>query len=111
MSQCDPDRQGQIESGACLREVRGGQVHGHPPRGEVQSRLAKGRANAISALVHDPVGLPHDVEGGHPVSDVDLDGNTDAIDAEQAGAVDADQHVACPSWWPIRAGRVPSLAK
>jgi hypothetical protein len=56
-------RHGQVEARADLADLGGRQVDGDPVHGELESRVADGRAHAIAALAHGGVREAHRGEG------------------------------------------------
>ena len=69
----DADRDGQIEAGAGLVDVGGGQVDGDALERQREARVGERRVDPLAALPHGAVGQADGGERGQAAADVDLD--------------------------------------
>ena len=82
----DGDGNGEIETAAFLRQIRGGQIDGDAARRKFETGVAEGRPHAILALLHHGLGQTNDVEGWESGADVDFDLHLRCIDSALCAA-------------------------
>ena len=88
----DPDRDGQIERGARLAQVRRRQVDRDPPRRMAEPGIADRPANPFPGLLERRIGKPDDREPRQSRGDVDLDPDDPAVEADEGGRQEGGQH-------------------
>ena len=84
----------EIEAGADLGDVAGGEVGGDPPVGELIPGVEDRRAHAIARLAHRGVGETDDRERRQPGADVDLHGHRARLQPLDRKSERSRQHVA-----------------
>jgi hypothetical protein len=90
----DAERDGHVESGAVLAQIRGRQVHGDATKGILEAAVLDGAADAHAALLHAGVGQSDDVTAGQAVGHVDLDVNRRGLDTDHGRGKHMREHEA-----------------
>jgi hypothetical protein len=89
----DPQRDRQIERGARLADVGGGETHRNPVRRVVESGVANRQAHALAALADRGVGQADHDELRQPERDIHFHVHWAGVDAEDGGGSQAGEHV------------------
>jgi hypothetical protein len=79
----------EVEPGARLRHIRGGEARGDSARREFIAGVADRRAHPLARLAHRRIGQPDDHERGQARADIDLDGHPlhlQRLDRERMGS-------------------------
>ena len=71
----EPDRDGKIEEGAFLFDIRGGEIDGYLPVGKFSGAVFDGGAHALFGFLDSRVRKPDQLERGQAVIDVRFHGN------------------------------------
>ena len=85
----DADRDGQVERGAGLAQVRRGEVDGDAARRIVEAAVADGAAHPLARLRQGSVRQADDREARQPGRDVDLDPDESPVEAVERGGTGA----------------------
>ena len=88
----NPEGHRQIEGGARLAEIGGGEIDGDALSGELEAGVPEGRADAIAALAHRGIGQAHRGEARQPRGDIHLHRHRGGFDALERGREDPRQH-------------------
>ena len=87
------DGDGQVEGGAFLLDVRGGEIDDDLLEGKIEARVLERGAYALFALFDGGVGQAHGgEEGKSPARDVNLHLDRIGVDAQHSGADDLGEH-------------------
>ena len=84
---------GQVEGGAGLANVGGGQIHGDAVVGKLEPRVANRRPYAVPAFAHRGVRQADHREVRQAEGHVDLDQNGKSVYPEHRGAPKAGKHI------------------
>ena len=88
----DTQRDGQVEPGPFLLEVRGGKVHRDAFHGEIVAGIVQGGFHAVLAFAHDVVRQPDCGKLRQAGGDVHFHLHQDGVDSEQAARVGFGDH-------------------
>jgi hypothetical protein len=88
----DADRGRQVEGGAFLAEIGGGEVDGDALDRELEARVVDGGAHPVAALANGRVGEADRAEGRQARCDVHLDEDGGGLDAAERGGADPGEH-------------------
>jgi hypothetical protein len=78
----DPDRDREVERGACLAEVRRGEIDGDPPRRVDIPGVADRATDALASFLERRVSQADDRESWQARGDVDLDADDPAVETD-----------------------------
>jgi hypothetical protein len=86
------ERDRQVEGGAGLPHIGGGEIHGDAMGRELEAGIADSRSDAVAAFADAGIGKADHREAGESERDVDLNLNEARLDAEDGGRADAGKH-------------------